>query len=149
LNPLTCTCFNHTPVIIDVSGNGFHLTSTAEGVQFQFDLSKPRVQTAWTLGGIDGDAFVVLDRNNDGVINDGTELFGNVTPQPPSIMPNGFLALAEFDKTDSGGNGDGLIDNRDSVFSRLRLWVDVNHDGFSQPEELHTLGGIWHIFTES
>jgi hypothetical protein len=123
------------PLLVDLGDHGYDLTSAAEGVAFDIDADGVSEAISWTAAGA-ADAFLALDRNGNGTIDSGAELFGANAEQPASAKPNGFAALAMFDRTDRGGNGDDVISAQDDVWPSLLLWVDRSHDGIAQSDEL-------------
>lgn len=130
------------PVLLDTAGNGFELTDPASGVLFDLNGDGTPELIAWTAGGGD-DGWLVMDRNGDGIINDGTELFSNFTPayadKPLPTARNGFVALSFLENPSYGlSNGDGILDQHDAAYSRLMIWIDVNHNGVSEVTELRS-----------
>ena len=126
-------CFEPTPIMI-ATGNGarYELTSAANGVAFDIDGNGSVEQVAWTAPG-SGVAFLAMDRDGDGVITSGKELFGNYTLPGAT---NGFEALRRMSMSTNGGVMRGSVSQDDPLFAQLLLWTDANHNGFSEPSEL-------------
>lgn len=123
------------PLVLDLDGDGFELLSVKDGVYFDEDAQRLVEKTEWVAP---DDALLAVDLNEDGVINDGSELFGTSTKLPDgSVAKSGFEALAQYDE-----NEDGVIDKNDTVFNRLKIWQDKNSDGISQKDELYSLSDL-------
>ncbi len=134
-DPYACgpSC-NPSPILLDLDRNQFHLAGAGAPVSFDIDADGAPESITWTDLGT-ADAFLCFDRNGNGVIDDGSELFGNATPlENGDIAPHGYVALAELDQ-----NSDDWITSQDVVFAQLAVWVDSNHDGVSDPGEIVSL----------
>jgi hypothetical protein len=128
-----------TPILIDLDQNGFHLTGLDDAVMFDLDADGRANRISWTSAS-SGDAFLVLDRNGNGWIDDGRELFGNATPLASgAAAPNGYEALIELDHPAFGGNGDSMLTPADAAWELLQVWTDRDHDGITDAGELENL----------
>ncbi|MEW5949276.1 MAG: calcium-binding protein [Thermodesulfobacteriota bacterium] len=123
---------NSSPIILDLDGDGVETTHIKDGAYFDHDGNGFNEQTGWA--GAD-DGILVRDINGNGAIDDGKELFGNQTIlEDGTTAANGFQALADLDD-----NLDGKIDAGDAAWTSLKVWQDVDGDGFSAADEFHTL----------
>jgi hypothetical protein len=133
------TCVG-SPIVLDIEGDGISFVSHIRGPLFDLSNLGSPVKTGWIQG---DDALLVFDRNGNGIIESGAELFGNHTSNSQgNSYENGYLALGFYDKKSQGGNEDGMIDRADQIFDKLQLWQDQNQDGISQPEELYSLPAL-------
>ncbi|MFB6364434.1 hypothetical protein ACFCP7_10265 [Paenibacillus elgii] len=122
----------HDPIVMDLDGDGLETVGIEKRVFFDHDGDGKSSLTGW-VGPDDG--LLVRDLNGDGIINNGTELFGEYAlMKDGSRSQNGYAALSELDD-----NGDGSIDKNDAGFAQLKVWKDSNSDGKSTPNELFTL----------
>ncbi len=121
-----------TPLVLDIDGDGLQTISMSHGVVFDVFATGTALWTGWVGP---NDAFLAIDRNKNGVIDDGGELFGSGTHlHNGTRAANGFIALKESDS-----NNDNTINAQDDNFDNLLLWFDKNQDGISQHDEIKSI----------
>lgn len=125
------------PLIIDLGQDGIHLGDRDETVVFDLAGNGNPMPMQWTAPN-GNEAFLMIDKNGNGIVDDGSELFTNfnllLLEHTPA--PNGFADLAQYDALELGGNDDGFITIADQVWSQLNLWLDLNADGISTLDEV-------------
>ena len=123
------------PLVLDLDGDGIETVPASGAVLFDHDGDGVRSGTGWISS---DDGILVLDRNGNGLIDSGRELFGADTVlSDGSTATSGFAALADID-----ANDDGVFDAQDSQYNNVRVWRDLNQDGVSQANELFTLNQL-------
>jgi len=124
-----------TPIVLDLNGDGVKTLSISAGTEFDLFATGREVNTGWVSS---SDGLLALDRNHDGKINDGSELFGSSTTLASGEKASdGYAALSELDS-----NGDGVITKDDAEWANLEVWVDKNSDGISDDGEMSTLDSL-------
>ncbi|HEY4645799.1 MAG TPA: hypothetical protein VIH25_05915 [Steroidobacteraceae bacterium] len=128
-----------SPIVIDLGKDGIQLGEAGVGVRFDVNNDGLFDHLQWVRPGGD-EAFLVLDRNANGVVDNGGELFGIGTPMffEGGKASNGFVGLAQYDSLPLGGNDDGYITRDDAIWPHLQLWLDINADGISTANEMLT-----------
>ena len=114
------------PLVIDLDGDGIELTKMENGVNFDINGDGKIDKTAFVKP---DDGLLALDKNGNGVIDSGKELFGT-----QNGASDGFSELGKYDE-----NGDGKIDKNDAIYYKLRVWQDLNQNGKSEEGELNSL----------
>ena len=129
-----------SPIVIDLGNNGINLGEQGVGVYFDVNADGVPDHVQWVRRGGD-EGFLAMDRSGNGLVDNGSELFGVGTPMilDGRNAPNGFVGLAQYDSRQLGGNDDGLITEADAIWPQLRIWVDINADGVSTFDEMRTL----------
>jgi Ca2+-binding RTX toxin-like protein/subtilisin-like proprotein convertase family protein len=125
------------PLVLDLNGNGVETTAInlASPILFDHGGTGTKTFTGWIAP---TDGLLVMDRNGNDVIDNGSELFSeNTSLLTGGKAANGFAALAQEDT-----NMDGAVDQKDANFGRLRVWQDANQDGISQANELKPLADL-------
>jgi hypothetical protein len=118
-------CNVSDPIVIDLNNNGrFDITSIENGVNFSM-FGKRTTAVSW----LSGDGFLFVDKNSNGIVDNGTEFFGTSTE-----YSGGFAHLATMDT-----NKDGVVSVKDKGFGNLYVWADTNYDGKCTTEEVTPL----------
>ncbi len=120
------------PVILDLDGDGIELVKRSKSTaRFDMDGDGTRDDSGW-IG--KGDGFLVIDRDNDGLITSASEL--SLLAERPGARSD-LDALAALDS-----NRDRKIDASDLRFGELKVWADANRDGITDAGELKTLAEL-------
>ncbi|MBI5533349.1 MAG: hypothetical protein HY898_11570 [Deltaproteobacteria bacterium] len=131
-------CNTGDPLVLDLAGNGVEIVGMEQS-RARFDLfgTGTVAQVSWVRG---DDALLAIDRNGNGTIDNGRELFGNfVGERGFEEVSSGFAHLAAYDQPCMGGNADGAITSSDAIYTKLVLWQDADGNGVSAASELHSL----------
>jgi hypothetical protein len=149
-------CYQSSPLVVqigrnEVPANRLRLSAVRAGIDFDilgdnsFPVAHAKKRISWLTAESRVDNYFLVLPNANGVVSGIDDMFGDNTHGPDGgFAANGYEALRKYDGVNKLGGVDakarnGVIDTKDAVFQRLRLWSDLNGDGLSQAHELFTL----------